>query len=206
MVRLAYKHIAEKYREIKAASIEVGFGSCSVLVLVSYEVDSMATARILCQLLRLDNVAYAMFPVSSSSQLTTRFNERTDDTRTIILINCGAVLNIPELFGMEQGDVNFMCYILDNHRPFHLANIHSVEAVICFDDEMSIRYDELHGVVPEPGGEDDDHMLYEDNDDLEEDEAGDEDDDDDDDESDDEGDAEDGDEDDGDEEAELEVF
>ena len=43
------------------------------------------------------------------------------------------VYNIPKLFGLEQGG-DLRCFIMDNHRPFHLANIHSRHNVVVFDD------------------------------------------------------------------------
>jgi hypothetical protein len=43
---------------------------------------------------------------------------------------------------MERGD--FRIFILDNHRPVHLANIYSRHQVVVFDDETEIRDDEQY--------------------------------------------------------------
>jgi hypothetical protein len=50
--------------------------------------------------------------------------------------------NIPKRFDMERGD--FRIFILDNHRPVHLANIHSRHQVVVFDDESEILEDEKY--------------------------------------------------------------
>jgi cell division control protein 45 len=41
--------------------------------------------------------------------------------------------NIPKLFGLERGG-DVRCFILDNHRPMHLANIHSRHNVVVLDN------------------------------------------------------------------------
>jgi cell division control protein 45 len=43
------------------------------------------------------------------------------------------IYNIPKLFGLEHGG-DFRCFILDNHRPVHLANIHSNHQVVVLND------------------------------------------------------------------------
>lgn len=40
---------------------------------------------------------------------------------------------------------------MDNHRPFHLRNIHSRHNVVLFDDENEIEYDEQEQHIPVDG-------------------------------------------------------
>lgn len=42
------------------------------------------------------------------------------------------VVNVAKLFNLDKGNVDVTCYVIDNHRPFHLANIHSPERVVLF--------------------------------------------------------------------------
>jgi hypothetical protein len=43
------------------------------------------------------------------------------------------IYNIPKLFGLEHGG-DIRCFITDNHRPVHLANIHSNHNVVVLND------------------------------------------------------------------------
>ena len=52
----------------------------------------MAATRMLTQLLRIDNIAYVVRPVTNFSQVLQNFRSYvTTEIKTIILINCGAV-------------------------------------------------------------------------------------------------------------------
>lgn len=94
----------------------------------------MASTRMLTQLLRDDNIAYAVRPVSTFSQIIENKDTYiTSDIKVIFMINCGAVYNINKALNLSQSERR--CFILDNHRPFHLANVHSRENVVVFDDK-----------------------------------------------------------------------
>jgi CDC45-like protein len=52
----------------------------------------MASCRMLTQLLRIDNIAYALRPVSNFDQVVENYESfMTAEIKTVILINCGAV-------------------------------------------------------------------------------------------------------------------
>lgn len=52
----------------------------------------MASCRMLTQLLRIDNIAYALRPVSNFDQVVENYEAfMTSEIKTVILINCGAV-------------------------------------------------------------------------------------------------------------------
>jgi CDC45-like protein len=55
--------------------------------------------------------------------------------------------NIPRLFDLDRGG-DTRCFIFDNHRPFHLANIHSRYNVVVFDDDIEISRDIAEGFIP----------------------------------------------------------
>lgn len=53
----------------------------------------MASAKILTHLLRQDNISYKIKPVSSMSQIRAVSKEVVElEIRTVILLNCGAVI------------------------------------------------------------------------------------------------------------------
>jgi hypothetical protein len=107
----------------------------------------------LTQLLRIDNIAYVVRPVTNFSQVLQNYrNYVTPEIKTIVLINCGATHNIPKAFELEKGGET-RCFILDNHRPFHLANVHARHNVVVFDDSHEIEANNENGVVPSDGSE-----------------------------------------------------
>jgi CDC45-like protein len=153
----------------------------------------------LTQLLRADNIAYTIKPVSNFSQVVQNYrNYVTPEIKTVIMINCGAVRscikyvlkrqfvanffmqlfisfkmhNIPRLFGLDRGG-DTRCFIFDNHRPFHLANIHSRYNVVVFDDDIEIARDITEGFIPSDAS---DLSAASDNDSSDEDEDEDDDD------------------------------
>jgi hypothetical protein len=58
--------------------------------------------------------------------------------------------NIAKVFNLEQGG-DTRCIIFDNHRPLHLANIHSQHNVVVFDDVHAIEMD----ILPSDNSDDD---------------------------------------------------
>jgi|TARA_B110000090_G_C13264961_1_gene401879 hypothetical protein len=90
MVRISYENIEESYNDVKKSVC--GRKACSVMILVASEVDAMASARMLTQQLRSDNIAYTLRPVSNRHHLVlNRDSFITEDINTIFMINCGAV-------------------------------------------------------------------------------------------------------------------
>ena len=82
------------------------------------------------------------------------------------------------MFELESGG-DVRCFIIDNHRPIHLSNIHSRHNVVVFEDETSILLDEA--LIPDDGSdlsdadEDSSDEEQEDIDDVEDEGDGDED-------------------------------
>jgi len=90
MVRVSYAEIETSYETIKRAAC--GRKACSVMILVASEVDAMASARMLAQQLRTDNITYTLRPVTNFSQVQlNRAAFLTDQIKTVFMINCGAV-------------------------------------------------------------------------------------------------------------------
>lgn len=149
-MRVSYEQIYESYEEIKQLCCDRSQGSGSVLLLPSHEVDAAATAKVLQLLFRGDGINHTICPVNSITALLETYKNRSSNVRVLILINCGAQLHLSRLLGLEFGDNSLKVLVLDHRRPWHLANIHSVENVVCFDDQRSIDCD----AVPEAGLDD----------------------------------------------------
>lgn len=56
----------------------------------------MASARMLTQILRNDNVAYTLRPVLNFADVQHSYSLKTDDITTIFMINCGAVSTVSQ--------------------------------------------------------------------------------------------------------------
>lgn len=86
----------------------------------------------LCQLLRGDHIAYTVRAATNLSQMLRVFQTSlTSDIKTLFLVNCGVIHDIPKLLELEQGG-DLRCFILDNHRPIHLKNYYSKHNVVVF--------------------------------------------------------------------------
>nr|CCA16133.1 cell division control protein 45 putative [Albugo laibachii Nc14]CCA25094.1 cell division control protein 45 putative [Albugo laibachii Nc14] len=128
------------YNQIKHDSIQ--HGGCSILILVAMDVDALCASEILTQLLKADFLSFSLVAVHGYDDIqrigTARFHDedgmaREDtDLRSIILINCGAIVDVSSLF---QLPMVVKCYILDSHRPIHLSNIYNAtKQIIVFED------------------------------------------------------------------------
>lgn len=67
----------------------------------------MASCRMLTQLLRIDNIAYALRPVSNFDQVVENYEAfMTSEIKTVILINCGAVSLIRVVNGTNDDSLS----------------------------------------------------------------------------------------------------
>ncbi len=94
-MRVIYDDIHVRYEEVKESAC--GRKACSVMILVASEVDAMASARMLTQMLRADNIAYNLRPVSTYAQIEavkSSLISSDSDIKTVFMINCGAVSTV----------------------------------------------------------------------------------------------------------------
>ena len=90
MVVIDYTNLDSIYEEMKQSSC--GRQACSVMLIVANEVDAMASARILTQLLRSDGIAYKLRPIANFSHVLQTIDEfKSMDIKTVFMINCGSV-------------------------------------------------------------------------------------------------------------------
>lgn len=107
-----------------------------MLILVAADVDSLCATRSLTHLLRADQVTYSLVPVQGYSHVASLLRglgEGSNDIRTVILVNCGAIVNLGTLLPWDRPDL--ACYVIDSHRPIHLANVYDRERVFVLHDE-----------------------------------------------------------------------
>ena len=88
-------------------------------------------------LLRADNVSYKVKPVSGYMDIKAleATIEDDDDLRSIVMLNCGAIVDVQAMLGLGSGDDDeeespITCYILDSHRPIHLKNVYANDSEV----------------------------------------------------------------------------
>ncbi|PVV04083.1 hypothetical protein BB560_001436 [Smittium megazygosporum] len=138
-----YEHAYKRLLDGAAEASKEGTGACSVLVLVANDPDALCAARILFSILKHDFITYQMVPVSSYVDVTKcnkQLIEPSPDLRTVILINCGATVDLQEFIKLHD---KLTVIVVDSHRPFNLYNIFWNEQILCFDDGDLEKLEEL---------------------------------------------------------------
>ncbi|KAL3658538.1 hypothetical protein V7S43_016422 [Phytophthora oleae] len=129
------------YGQIKHDALQSS-GSCSVLILVALDVDALCAAEILTRLLRADMLSYSLLAVRGYEDVLQARETRIrgadgalrggGELRSVVMLNCGAIVDVAKLLALPT---HVKCYVLDSHRPIHLANIYDEhQQIVVFDD------------------------------------------------------------------------
>jgi len=114
-----------------------------VLILVAFDVDALCACKILQYLFQCDQVLYTVVPVSGLASVEDAFLENGEGIKHVVLINCGATVDIVEMLQPDDG-VRF--YICDSHRPVDTHNYYNQVQVklLMRDDELVVpSYDQV---------------------------------------------------------------
>eukprot|EP00557_Chaetoceros_sp_GSL56_P002943 CAMPEP_0176488214 /NCGR_PEP_ID=MMETSP0200_2-20121128/6584_1 /TAXON_ID=947934 /ORGANISM="Chaetoceros sp., Strain GSL56" /LENGTH=769 /DNA_ID=CAMNT_0017885171 /DNA_START=106 /DNA_END=2415 /DNA_ORIENTATION=- len=195
--RLGYHQILSDC--LPSAQIQGG----TVLILANPDVDALCAARILSYALRADKVPYQLRPCGGFNcllrilqKLHLNENDGTERAiRAIVLLNLGATRNLEKALFQPTSEVNdegdkktsiahplldrnqTKLYVLDSHRPYHLANIYAPKNIVLWND---FNWHDEDGGVPSDGEYLDDESDDSDEDEIESDDDNESDDDDDD--------------------------
>lgn len=143
------------FLEIRRNSLS--HSTCKLIIFVScLNVDAICSAKILSIILRKELIQYQLIPVVGYSDLKANYLKVDYDVTSVILIGCGALLDIenfleinPEDYVIENAveannndmnkphnSINFRrkIYIIDGRRPWNLENIFGSQMIVCFDD------------------------------------------------------------------------
>ncbi|KAI9325451.1 CDC45 family [Zopfochytrium polystomum] len=166
MVYTPFTHLASAYAKIRklatsahasassSASSSSGTADASsiaahaaILLLVNAsDPDAICAARIFTLLLKTDSLPHELLPIRGHHDLhrvaTTRLSP-PHPFRAVILLNCGALLDLAELFNMpgdgdddaevEVEDPTWV-FVADSHRPHSLENLYKSRRVVVLDD------------------------------------------------------------------------
>jgi len=144
----------------------------TVLILANTDVDALCAARILSYALRADKVPYQLRPCGGFNYLLRilqklRLNENDGveaTIRAVILLNLGATRNLEKALFQPTATLNAdgeksyspplldrnqtKLYVLDSHRPYHLANIHAPKNIVLWND---YNWHDDEGGIPSDG-------------------------------------------------------
>ncbi|ESN97663.1 hypothetical protein HELRODRAFT_157531 [Helobdella robusta] len=135
-----------------------------ILVLVALDVDALCACKILQYLFQCDHILYTIVPVSTKQELERACIDCFETMQYVVLINCGATIDIIDMIQPPSHMVFFIC---DSHRPIDVHNVYNQVQV-----KLLMKEKEVDGI---PAFND----IFREDDEDDDDESGDDDDDDD---------------------------
>eukprot|EP00741_Cyanophora_paradoxa_P008363 tig00001302_g8090.t1 len=109
--------------------VNAGQFKTPVIIFVAPDPDAILAHRCITAMFSQDVVPFTSIPVASEAELIAQYNIQVkpylmEKIHSILLINCGAQCNIPDRFDLDEEGAHHTVYVLDNHRPFMLENVH----------------------------------------------------------------------------------
>lgn len=148
---------SKAFQEIKRTSLS--HSTCKLIIFVScLNIDSLCSAKILSIIFKKELIQYQLIPVVGYSDLKNHFSNLDSDVTNVILIGCGAMLDLESFFEINVDDYDVgngnrvetddlhddplkgganlrrKIYIIDGHRPWNLDNIFGSSMLVCLDD------------------------------------------------------------------------
>mmetsp|Transcript_114196 Transcript_114196/g.333872 ORF Transcript_114196/g.333872 Transcript_114196/m.333872 type:complete len:653 (-) Transcript_114196:113-2071(-) len=115
-----------------------GSSSITVRILAAADHDGVCAAKILVTVLQQAGVKYTVVPVTANSEIIEHLSQLEEDAevRSLVLLNCGAALDLERILEECAAPAELMCFVIDAHRPLLLANL-SVrhQRVVVLDDD-----------------------------------------------------------------------
>ncbi|KAK9247921.1 CDC45 family [Lipomyces tetrasporus] len=140
---------ARAFTSLRASAIS--HATCRLVLFVAcLDVDALCAAKIFSGILKRELIPHRTCPVAGYSELKARYSELEDDVTSVVLLGCGALVDLSVYLRDEENDdeedeedeESFMnrrrerrtIYVFDSHRPWNLQNVFGPDDVICFDD------------------------------------------------------------------------
>ena len=105
----------------------------TVHILAAAEPDGICSAHILTSVLRLEGITYSLQSVDAYTELRTALENLRPSVRTVVMLNCGAVINLVEFLSTIP---DVVIIVIDSHRPIHLKNVTEPARILVLDDDL----------------------------------------------------------------------
>ncbi|GMM36461.1 DNA replication initiation factor [Saccharomycopsis crataegensis] len=135
---------SKSFKEIKATSLS--HSTCKLVIYTScLNIDALCGAKMLSMVFKKQLIPYQLIPVVGYSDLKSHYEKIDEDVTNVILIGCGAMVDLENFFEIDPEDyinsdptssrkLKRKIYVIDGHRPWNLDNIFGSEIVTCYDD------------------------------------------------------------------------
>ncbi|KAH8116934.1 CDC45-like protein [Phellopilus nigrolimitatus] len=135
----------------------------SLIMLVAPDADALCAARMLADLLKQDDIMHRIIPVSGMNELERIRDDlvATAELRTLIMLNMGAILDLPSREWFGDFPDHLRVHIIDANRPQNLASLFGPdEKIVVWDDGGAEQLEEQRkaweGLAYAPEEDDDD--------------------------------------------------
>ncbi|UZJ54734.1 hypothetical protein CBS101457_004054 [Exobasidium rhododendri] len=138
----AYHSILRAARGVSshASSSSSSSLAAPVLFLVSTDIDAICASRALVSLLSDDEIPYKICPVDGYSTLSRIVEddvENNESLHTIIMLNLGSILSLPDFFTSAADPMpgahilpdHCHVHLIDSHRPYNLDNLFATSRI-----------------------------------------------------------------------------
>jgi len=128
-----------------------GSAAITVRILAANDHDGVCSTKILVNVLNNKGVKYTVIPVGGNTEIIEQLQQLEEDTevRSLVLLNCGASLNLQQQLEECAAPAELRCYVVDAHRPFELANLSARnDRVIVYDDDPRLEDPTAPGARP----------------------------------------------------------
>ncbi|KND03063.1 DNA replication initiation factor CDC45 [Spizellomyces punctatus DAOM BR117] len=146
----AFAQLDEVYHRVKANALRNGVpGASTVLIFVSPDADALCALRILVNLLKSDCIAHKVVPVAGYTDLSEANEdhvEANEELRSIIMLNCGGLVDLTEMFSLSE---EMTVYVCDSHRPLSLQGLFGHDQIMFLDDGDVDQMSDLREAVEE---------------------------------------------------------
>ena len=118
------------FDKIKEYAARVGL---PIHIFVGPDTDGLCATRILTSLFQRENIAHDVMPVTGAAQLERAATELLagGDPVALVFLNCCGAVDVEIAYELPPDS---LVVIVDSHRPYHLNNVYSGEAVYVLDD------------------------------------------------------------------------
>lgn len=123
--------------------------TCKLIIFVAcLNVDALCASKILTNVLRKEIIQYQLIPIVGYSDLKTHYDRLDGDITNIVLLGCGAMVDLESFFDIDPNDFvdkdsqnldgtftsSRSIYVIDGHKPWNLDNIFGSHIIKCLDD------------------------------------------------------------------------